>query len=348
MNHVKGQVFFTLDGEVVKSEEILSGAFFPCVGLHSTGQRVRINFGRFPFRFNIEAMREQSRAEQLAQIDSLPTPSFSRIVYNYLLFHGYKRTAEAYLQSHPPDLLPLAERDEKMADSLPLRAEAMKLLKARQIEQLKTLLATHFPSDADLPWIAELLFALDCQTFLDHIREKRLSNALEMVQKEFYEWWDDWTQERIEECCSLLAYAKPETSPAYYLLSDRHMKQLAELLNRCLLLWTGGLNNAPTYPPSSIPSTASSSSSSLPKTHPIVSATISSSQKANGKMHEQDLLLEAVPDLHILLTHLSQTQHDIRVHRSAGEIFDLGRLTENAKPTQEKDKLKSSRSSPVK
>lgn len=341
VNYVKGQYFFTLDGRVVKTDEILNGVFFPCVGLHSPGQRVRINFGRFPFQFNISEMREQSRSEQLAQIDSLPAPSFSRSVYNYLLFHGYQASAEAYLASNPSELQPLAERDVKMLDSLPLRAEAMRLLKNREIGELRSLLAAHFPPDVEMPWLLELLFALDCQVFLEHVREKRLKQALEMAQKEFYEWWDDWTQERIEECCSLLAYAKPESSPAFYLLSDQHMKRLSDLLNRCLLLWTGGLNEALTYPPQPTSTVVASGSETR-----VVHSTPSFQLKNNAQGPQSDVdesLLEVRPDLHVLLTHLSEVQHQIRVHRAAGEVFNLETLTKESKETTTNG-LKASRS----
>jgi hypothetical protein len=233
-----GQLFFTLDGEIVKTEEKFGGKLlYPTVGLHAAGQTIRANFGDSSrFCFDLEAKRQEVRAANLAQIEALPLPSFSRVIYNYLLFHGYKDSAEAFASTNPPDLEPLTERDTMLLSTLELRSQVRRHILGGELEPVKSQLISNF---GDIASSSEAMFAIECQIFIEHIRRKELSDAIELSQTTFLSWWSESTQQQIEDCCALLAYSFPEKSPAADMLSPLRIESTADLVNRSILRWTG-------------------------------------------------------------------------------------------------------------
>jgi hypothetical protein len=300
LNYVTSQLFFTLDGLVVKTEENFSGKWFPCVGLHGPGQRIRANFGRSRFHYDIRGKRKQLLSQQRSQIDEIRDTSFTRIVYNYLLFHAYQETANALAAAKLEDLEPLTERDSLMLSTLELRSQIRSLLHSGRLDDAKHLLIAHF---GDLAVTSEAMFVLDCQTFIEAIRNKRTLEAIEFSQSCFLRWWGEATYERIEACCSLLAYFTPTQAPAAYLLSQAHLDSCFELVNRSILEWTGVFQPAA---PALLPLHSSSAE------HPSPSS---------------NLILTDEPDITSLFAHLANTHALIRKHRGAGVPFSLDLYT---------------------
>lgn len=242
LDYVSQQLFLTVDGTVVRTEDNLSGIFFACIGLHHSSHRVRVNFGSTPFKFDLAAKREQVRAPQIAQIAKTSIPSYSRIVYNYLLFHGYKKSAEAFVASSHIDLDLLTERDKLMLATLDERAKMRDFFANAQYAVCKEELLRKYGSTAAS---SEAVFLIDCLIFIDHIKHKRTKEAINFMQAVFPKWWNELTFERLEDCVSLLAYYNPATSPFAHLLSPEHAMQTLKFVNRSILFWTGAI--APQY-----------------------------------------------------------------------------------------------------
>lgn len=232
------QMFITVDGEVVRTENNFGGTYYACVGLHHRSQRLKINFGSSPFKFNIKEKRDALAKSRLAQIDALPQPNYARLVYNYLLFHGYKITAEALAATQPDGLYPLTERDTLMLSTLDERSQIKEWFEEGQFADVKEHLIARYGTGAAS---SEASFLLDCLIFIEMIKKGETEDALNFTRTVFLHWWCDATHERIEDCCTLLAYYDPKTSPASHLLSAHHRDMTFKFINRCILMWTGAV-----------------------------------------------------------------------------------------------------------
>lgn len=60
---------------------------YPCVGLHSPGETVRLNFGQRPFLYDLSASVAEEDSREQAAVDAVPVcPSLMRaLVRDYLL-----------------------------------------------------------------------------------------------------------------------------------------------------------------------------------------------------------------------------------------------------------------------
>lgn len=241
MDYISKSLLVTVDGEVVRTENNFTGEWYACVGLHHRSQRIRINFGASPFKFNIKERRDVVAQTRLAQIDAVSAPPFARLIYNFLLFHGYKESAEAFCATKPDGLYPLTERDSTMLSTLDERAQIRVWFEEGQFSEVKEHLIARYGADAEA---SEASFLLDCLIFIDLVRKGETEMALEFAQTTFNKWWCEATHERIEDCCTLLAYYDPRLSPASHLLSTHHRDMTFKFLNRCILMWTGAI---PTY-----------------------------------------------------------------------------------------------------
>lgn len=250
-NRVAKNLFITVDGEIIRTEANFSpearknGAetknkaenegLYPCVGLHHSSQRVRINFGASPFKFNIQEKRDAVAKTRLAQIDEMAPPPHARLIYNYLLFHGYKNSAEALAASNPEGLYPLTERDTLMLSTLEERSQIKEWFEDGQFGDVKEHLIARYGTEAAS---SEASFLLDCLMFIDMVRRGDTADALEFTQTVFLQWWCEATHDRIEDCCTLLAYYDPKASPVAHLLSRHHRDMTFKFINRCILMWS--------------------------------------------------------------------------------------------------------------
>ncbi|KAL8293671.1 hypothetical protein RQP46_000372 [Phenoliferia psychrophenolica] len=116
-----GRAFFTKNGDFLGyAFSNLHGKLYPSVGLRTSGEVVRANFGSEPFVFDIDSL-ERKRAV-LAQVDSTPIPAslllpppppsipsilpiaqsekindtLQSLITSYLVHHGYTSTADAF------------------------------------------------------------------------------------------------------------------------------------------------------------------------------------------------------------------------------------------------------------
>ena len=92
------QVFFTKNGRHLGDAFVgVGGVLYPTVGLHSPNERVAINFGGSPFKFDCEALVASEREARVEQVGKVPVSDASvhRLVRAYLLHHTYEKTLDA-------------------------------------------------------------------------------------------------------------------------------------------------------------------------------------------------------------------------------------------------------------
>lgn len=93
------QAFLTHNGHLIGAafpgirSALDAAGLYPCVGLHSQGEAVRLNFGQRPYLFDLSASMADEDAKELAAVASVPVcPSLLRsLVRDYLLHQARKR-----------------------------------------------------------------------------------------------------------------------------------------------------------------------------------------------------------------------------------------------------------------
>ena len=101
------QVFFTKNGRHLGDAFVgVGGVLYPTVGLHSPNERVAINFGGSPFKFDCEALVASEREARVEQVAKVPVSDASvhRLVRAYLLHHTYEKTLDALDAATPVPL----------------------------------------------------------------------------------------------------------------------------------------------------------------------------------------------------------------------------------------------------
>ena len=226
------KLFFTLNGKLIKTVDGIEGKLYPSVGLHSIGESVRINFGESPFKFDLAPMIKEVHDAQNAKIEAHQLPSIARLVYNYLIFHGYIDTAVEFAKV-AEDIEPYTDRDTVLLGTLETRSTIRQLIMNGDVNTAIELLSNQYPTIFDSS--PALAFGLNTQIFIEMIRTRRLDDAMNFAQNEFRNYWNPENQDKIQECCALLCYATPEESPMAYLLTKSHSEQIADQANLAIL-----------------------------------------------------------------------------------------------------------------
>ncbi|OZJ06478.1 hypothetical protein BZG36_00570 [Bifiguratus adelaidae] len=112
VNFVDRSIFYTKNGKHLGTafENIIKRPLYPCIGMRSTGEEAKINFGQRKFKFDIsryvdeEMLRIQESIKQLP-LTTLenPTVSMNRLVFSYLVHLGFVDTAKAFVKRMDQD-----------------------------------------------------------------------------------------------------------------------------------------------------------------------------------------------------------------------------------------------------
>ena len=89
----RSQLFLTHNGQILGTAfqgircALDAAGLYPCVGLHSRGEAVRLNFGQRPFLFDLSARVAEEDYREQAAVAAVPVcPSLLRaLVRDYLL-----------------------------------------------------------------------------------------------------------------------------------------------------------------------------------------------------------------------------------------------------------------------
>uniref|UniRef100_A0A7S3V0W9 B30.2/SPRY domain-containing protein n=1 Tax=Aplanochytrium stocchinoi TaxID=215587 RepID=A0A7S3V0W9_9STRA len=107
INMDTGIVFFTRNGrrlEALETEHEFEGEqedIYPTISMHSSEESVRVNFGAFPFKYDISECMDQYKLEREKRLSQILLSSCDVIplVKEYLCFHGYMNTLEKLIES---------------------------------------------------------------------------------------------------------------------------------------------------------------------------------------------------------------------------------------------------------
>lgn len=104
------EVFYTKNGVFLGAAfRKISGVYFPTIGLHSPGERVRVNFGAAPWRFDLDQWIRQMKQKFQTRVENveLALGDVHEIVRNYLLHYGYHNTLLSFQKTSDQNHLSL-------------------------------------------------------------------------------------------------------------------------------------------------------------------------------------------------------------------------------------------------
>lgn len=256
-DQVDGAVFFTRNGKALGTAFYnLSGALYPTVGMQSMCGRIRANFGKEDFVYDIEAYAQQQRERVLSSVVARKLPSDYRIlsdtVLAYLMHNGYSRTAEAFAKDAGREVIYQRERESM----LKRQAVCNKVL-AGDIDGAIQQVEKQFPKV--LRNQVDMRFLLKTQKFIEMIVSG--SSAEETVlygRKELSVFRDkeclhsgeeSSAQSKVDsslpydvilrDVCLLLAYGNPAESPSGHLTKQSRRELVADKLNSAILASQG-------------------------------------------------------------------------------------------------------------
>ena len=255
-DQVDNTVFFTKNGKNLgPAFNNLSGSLYPTIGMQSTKGRIRANFGRNRFLFDIEAHAHQQRQKILNSITERKLPTDYRIlsdtVLSYLMHNGYSLTAAAFAKDAGREAM-----YEQGQESMLKRKVVCDMVVAGDIDGAMLQLEEEFPQV--LKTQVNVRFLLMTQKFIEMIvsgasseetveygREKlRVFQDKDYLQAqeaaagtEILNVADSSIQyeETLRDVYSLLAYRDPAESPMGYLTKQNRREVVADKLNSAIL-----------------------------------------------------------------------------------------------------------------
>jgi hypothetical protein len=239
INYDKQEIFFTLNGHYLgPAFKKVTSTYYPTVGLHSNGEIVRANFGQNPFKFNIEEMIINERERKKNEILSIEVPisSVHQIIRNFLLHFGYGDTLRAFEKAC--ELKPDNSRADESAlyQTLDHRKKLRDLIMSGDVVEAIELTKKLFPDLLEKS--PHLLFFLQCQQFIEMIKQKKIEEAVHFAQTILSKYSDNETPENItflKDCCALLCFHEPQNSPVGHLLLLSQRENVADKLNAAII-----------------------------------------------------------------------------------------------------------------
>lgn len=258
-DHVERAVFFTKNGKHLgPAFHDLSGSLYPTVGMQSISGRVRANFGRDCFVYDIEAHAQQQREKILSSIVARKLPSDYRIlcdsVLAFLVHNGHSKTAAAFATNSDRLLIYQREKDSMMKR----QAVCEKVLQG-DIDGAFEQLEKQFPHV--LKTQLNVLFLLRTQKFIEMlVSGSSLEDAVQYGRKELSVFRNEVYLQSMQaardpllgkldaplpysdilrDVYLLLAYGNPAESPTGDLTKQGRREMVADRLNSAILASQG-------------------------------------------------------------------------------------------------------------
>ncbi|GAQ84119.1 spla ryanodine receptor domain-containing protein [Klebsormidium nitens] len=247
VNHATQEIFFTKNGKhlgvaFADVREIL----YPTVGLHSKNERVEVNFGKRPFKFDLEALvqEERERRQRAVELVEMPSSISHSIVRGYLLHYGYQDTLNAFDGSEGVHSAPgssqngnghLAHKDIGWF-ALDERKQLRQLIGEGKIDGALQALSMWYPSILQ-DSRTNVAFLLNCQKFVEYIKLSQLDEAVKHARGVLstFRGYSALQDAHLEDVLALLAYEDPSSSPVAYLLSHSQREVVADTLSASVL-----------------------------------------------------------------------------------------------------------------
>lgn len=232
-----GEEFVVGWGDLMMTLEVTETAFtnvkgvlYPTVSLHSPGEKIWINFGTTPFRFNIEGYIRDQQEKVEATMASVEADSsfFLPLLKMYLSNAGYVDTLKALEQStgSSSESASLQEsRYERISCRKHIRQLLMQGSVAEAVAELNKLSPTLLGNDR------EFALTVYSQQFVELIRARRIQDALDFARSTL----SGFPSVEIKDLLSLIAYSEPEKSPVAHLVDPGRRLEVAAKVNAKIL-----------------------------------------------------------------------------------------------------------------
>jgi len=249
-NRIEGTISFYKNG--VALGEAFTGVrhekLYPTVGLRTTGEEVRANFGDRPWMANVGAIQaslSQQLEDQIAAIPlrkpRKPSQVMEELVFGHLQHCGYSQSARLAAR----DMLG-GERQVSPEDveSVRQRQRICDLVMKGDVEG--ALSAADAVAPGALAGLHTLAFRLHLQAFIEHVRAGRDQEAIQYGVNFLVPFKTSREEEELlTDASTLLGYLDPATSPVGQLLSEQHKAALAADVNRAVLSHQGAQDKSP-------------------------------------------------------------------------------------------------------
>jgi len=229
------KIFFTKNGQFLgyAFHNVADRVFYPTVGLHSNGEIVSVNFGDKQFKFDVDELIMEEKDKRRKEIEKVEIPvcSISSIVRDYLLHFGYEETLASFEQ-----ICDIKRDDNIKYKSLSNRKRVRGLIMKGDISGAIEL--THKLYDGLLNNEKQIYFLLHCQQFIEMVKQRQIEEAVVFAQKVLCKYWETESGKNaayLKDCCALLCYTEPESSPVNHLLEMSHRESIADKLNNAIL-----------------------------------------------------------------------------------------------------------------
>ena len=193
LNFALREIFFTKNGKYLGTAFTDPGhSYFPTVGLHSTGEEVRLNFGsdpNVPFVFNLEDMLREQREKLFLTVSQVPISmtDVNEVVRGFLAHEGYADALASFVESAA--LSPSAGVEElagehgasESVSAMQTRGEIRQLILDGEVKAARQRCDECFPSllESRPLALAELL----CQEFIELIIKKQQLDSIHFAQQ---------------------------------------------------------------------------------------------------------------------------------------------------------------------
>ncbi|KND03907.1 uncharacterized protein SPPG_01359 [Spizellomyces punctatus DAOM BR117] len=185
---------------------------------------------------------------------TLPPNALQTLIYEHLVHNCYSETARAFnascrIDSHfGPDEKRLELDDDgdvemsegvTAAQTLEPRKRVWEMIVKGQIPEAIEFCNDAFPGvlDGTTKESVDILFELQCQRFVECVRQRCAVDALAFAQEELGKFIFHGPQylTALNRIIALIAYADPETSPVAEFLSQKRREEVATMLNSYIL-----------------------------------------------------------------------------------------------------------------
>ncbi|KAI8891969.1 concanavalin A-like lectin/glucanase domain-containing protein [Globomyces pollinis-pini] len=268
ISFTKNGIFLGVAFTNILSKDKDSNLIFPCIGLRTQGEILKANFGREPFKFDINQFYQDERQKLLNSIYTTsldqvkPSPKFpdctilNELIIAWMISSGYHDSAKALYestiaQSNKLDQIEHSFNDLIQNDNIVQRKTIQHQILSGQVKEAVHTIESNFANFKQSFPIVYL--QLKCLEFIEMIKQlfehKNDSQHMELDQQltlkhlvQFgkslradYNHTNQNCLEAIEEICSLICYTDPFTSPLSYLLSPQIRQVIADSVNTALL-----------------------------------------------------------------------------------------------------------------
>ncbi|XP_038989468.1 ran-binding protein M homolog isoform X2 [Phoenix dactylifera] len=221
INYASQEFFFTKNAKLVGIvPKGIKGPLYPTIAVHSQKEEATVNFGQYPFLFDIETfiLEERMKLPKMVEKLSLQPDVSHWIVRSYLLHYGYQDTLNSF-DIASEDTCPSSPAVQE--NGFGEHGDVYALSHRKVLRQDDTSI---------------VCFLLHSQRFIEYIRVGFLEDAVRYARAELANFFSvkPFT-ELLEDIIALLAYNAPLESCVGYLLEMSQREFVADAVNAVVL-----------------------------------------------------------------------------------------------------------------